>query len=118
MSGISGIWNTDGKPVEAEILKSISAQLAHRGVDGESLWLDGPIGLSCYLMRNAPESATEVQPWRYKACTVVFDGRLDEPNELIEKLADRRFDANSPAPALIAAAYEKWGEDFPLRLNG
>ena len=118
MSGISGIWNTDGKPVETDLLKSVSAQLAHRGVDGEYLSLEGPVGLSCQLMRNAPESAAEVQPWVDKDCTVVFDGRLDDRDELIAQLADRRFDTTSPAPVLVSAAYQKWGEDFPLRLNG
>jgi asparagine synthase (glutamine-hydrolysing) len=118
MSGISGIWNTDGRPVETEILGRVSAQLAHRGVDGEYFSVDGPVGLSCQLMRNSPESAAEVQPWLDKDCTVLFDGRLDDRDELLAKLDDRRFDLESPAPVLIAAAYRKWGEDFPLRLNG
>jgi asparagine synthase (glutamine-hydrolysing) len=118
MSGISGIWNTDGKPVQTELLKSISAQLAHRGIDGEYLSVSGPVGLSCQLMRNAPESAAEVQPWLDKGCVVVFDGRLDDRDELMAKLGDRSFDSETPAPVLVAAAYRKWGEDFPLRLNG
>src|SRR3954470_18106225 len=118
MSGISGIWNTDGRPVETELLRRISAQLAHRGADGEYSLVDESVGLSCQLMRNAPESAAEVQPWLDKDCAVLFDGRLDDREELISKLGDRRFDADSPAPILVLAAYQKWGEDFPLRLNG
>lgn len=118
MSGISGIWNTDGRPVETQLLRRVSAQLAHRGLDGEYSWVEGPVGLSCQLMRNAPESEAEVQPWVDSDCAVVFDGRLDDRDELIALLGDRQFDTDSPAPVLVAGAYKKWGEDFPLRLNG
>ena len=39
MSGILGIWNLDGRPLEPELLAKMSATLAHRGPDGEGRWL-------------------------------------------------------------------------------
>lgn len=118
MSGISGIWNTDGRPLERTKLEAVSSQLSHRGLDGEFSWIDGPLGLSCQLMRNAPESAFEAQPYAHQNCVVVFDGRLDDRDELIPNLAESTFGETTPSPNLIIAAYQKWGDDFVSHLNG
>src|SRR5205823_5159209 len=84
MSGIVGIWNLDGRPVERKLLGRLSATMSHRGLDGEDFWLDGPVGLACQLFRVTPESATEVQPLVDHSGTVlVFNGRLDNRTELL-----------------------------------
>ena len=62
MSGIFGLWNLDGRPVEPELLAKMSGTMAHRAPDGEGQWIDGPVGLGCQLMRVTPESLTETQP--------------------------------------------------------
>src|SRR4051812_28718117 len=118
MSGISGIWNTDGRTLEPALLSTISAQVAHRGLDGYSSWIHESAGLSCYLTRNAPESISEIQPYIHDGCVVVLDGRLDDRDELIESLAIDAFDELTPSPNLIIAAYKKWGDNFVSRLNG
>jgi len=62
LSGIVGIWNRDGEPLEASLVARCSATLAHRGLDGEGHWIRGPVGLACQLLRVTPESADERQP--------------------------------------------------------
>ena len=120
MSGIIGVWNLDGRPVEPELLSRLSAPLAHRGPDGEGQWIKGPVGLSCQLMRVTPESLHETQPLVHPAGPViVFDGRLDNREELLSLLKGAwGAEADSPDPALVLAAYDKWGEGFPEHLNG
>jgi asparagine synthase (glutamine-hydrolysing) len=118
MSGISGIWNVDGRPLESAHLSLLSAQLKHRGLDGYSFWISGSVGLSCQLTRNAPESASEVQPCVHENCVVVLDGRLDDRDELILALANKALNESTPSPKLIAAAYQKWGDEFVSRVNG
>lgn len=120
MSGIVGIWNLDGRPVEQAVLAGMSATLAHRGPDGEGRWIEGPIGLACQLLRVTPEAATETQPLVHASGTVlVFDGRLDNREELLASLeASPEIATDSPDPALVLAAYEAFGERFPERLNG
>ncbi len=120
MSGIIGVWNLDGRPVERALLARLSATLAHRGPDGEGLWLEGPVGLACQLLRVTPEAATETQPLVHgSGAVVVFDGRLDNREELLALLKGAPgISADSPDPALVLAAYEAFGEKFPERLNG
>ena len=112
MSGISGIWNIDGRPLESALLETISVQLRHRGSDGRSSWVHKSVGLDCQLTRNAPESASEVQPYIHQNCVVLLDGRLDDREELILALANKAFHDLTPSPNLIAAAYLKWGDEF------
>ncbi|MCH7896922.1 MAG: asparagine synthetase B, partial [candidate division NC10 bacterium] len=89
MSGIVGMWNLDGKPVEREVLARMSGTMAHRGLDGEEMWVDGSVGLACQLFRVTPESEKETQPLvGPSGAVVVFDGRLDNREELLASLND------------------------------
>ena len=120
MSGILGIWNRDGRPVEESLVGALALTLAHRGPDGCGFWAQDGMGLACQLLRVTPESSTEVQPLAHRSGPVlVFDGRLDNREELFAFLrpgADLPDDA--PDPALVLAAYERFGERFPERLAG
>jgi asparagine synthase (glutamine-hydrolysing) len=120
MSGIVGIWNLDGKPVEREVLARMSATMAHRGPDGEEMWIKGPVGLGCQLLRVTPESEKETQPLvDSSGAVVVFDGRLDNREELLESLKDSyQVSSSSPDPDLVLAAYEAFGDRLPERLAG
>ena len=120
MSGILGLWNLNGQPVAAELLGKMNATLAHRGPDGEGQWINGPVGLGSQLMRVTPESLTETQPLAGPSgAVVVFDGRLDNREELLSLLRGAPGIApDSPDPALVLAAYDRWGERFPEYLNG
>jgi len=120
MSGIVGIWNLDGKPVDQSQLARMSATLAHRGANGERLWIQGSVGLACQLFRVTPESATEIQPLIHSSgVALVFDGRLDNRAELLESLkTSAGVSVTSPDPALVLAAYEAFGDQLPERLAG
>jgi len=120
MSGILGIWNLDGKPVERKVLARMSATLAHRGLDGEEMWIKGPVGLACQLLRVTPESEKETQPLvGASGAVVVFDGRLDNREELLASLNNsHQVSSSSPDPSLVLAAYEAFGDRFPEKLVG
>ena len=120
MSGIVGIWNLDGKPVEPELLARMSATMAHRGLDGEAMWIEGPVGLACQLFRVTPESEKETQPLvDSRGIVLVFDGRLDNREELLASLRDSyKISPSSPDPDLVLAAYEAFGDRLPERLAG
>ncbi len=120
MSGIVGIWNLDGKPVEPELLARMSATMAHRGLDGEAMWIEGPVGLACQLFRVTPESEKETQPLvDSRGIVLVFDGRLDNREELLASLRDSyKISSSSPDPALVLSVYEEFGDRLPERLMG
>lgn len=120
MSGIVGVWNLDGRPLSRDLLTDLVATLAHRGPDGDGAWVAGSVGLACELLRVTPEAARESQPcFSASGHTLVFDGRLDNRDELLVSL-DRAagIERDSPDPDLVLAAYEKFGEGLPERLNG
>jgi asparagine synthase (glutamine-hydrolysing) len=120
MSGILGTWNRDGRPVEESLIRKLARTMAHRGPDGCGLWTRGGAGLACQLLRVTPESSAEVQPLVSSSGSVlVFDGRLDNRDELLALLRPgTELADNAPDPALALAAYERFGEQFPGRLAG
>jgi asparagine synthase (glutamine-hydrolysing) len=120
MSGICGVWNLDGQPVERSLLASLSATLAHRGPDGEGIRVQGCMGMACQHLQVTLESIGEVQPLVDAAGTMlVFDGRLDNRAELLQTLADRGdVSAASSDAALVLAAYRVYGDKMPEQLNG
>ena len=120
VSGIVGVWNLDGQPLEEAVLARMSATLVHQGPDGEGRWLAGPVGLACQLRRITPESLTETQPLVGPSGSVlVFDGRLDNRKELLSLLnGEPGVAADSPDPALVLALFAKVGERFPEYLHG
>jgi asparagine synthase (glutamine-hydrolysing) len=120
MSGILGMWNLDGRPIETTLLSRLAKTLTHRGPDGEGQYSDGSVGLACRVFRVTPESVTEVQPFVHPSGVVLaFDGRLDNRDELLPILS-RQFGSCSGAPdsALVVAAYHAFGIEFAGRLLG
>lgn len=128
MSGIGGIWNLDGRPVDRVFLEALLDRLVHRGGDARDLLEEGAVGLVCCLSRISPESRREVQPWRAAdGVRVLLDGRLDNRVELLESLDEAVLGPEVPAagtgpcpsdPALVAAAYRRFGAGVAERLLG
>ena len=120
MAGILGLWNLDGRPVETSELARLSATLSHRGTDGEGLEIHGSMGLACRLSRITPEAALEIQPVvDVTGAALVFDGRLDNREELLAVLQPAAdISADSSDPTLALALYRTYGDKFAERLNG
>ncbi|MDD5559561.1 asparagine synthase (glutamine-hydrolyzing) [Candidatus Methylomirabilis sp.] len=121
MSGIVGIWNLDGHPVNKTVLMGMSATLAHRGPDGEDLWVQGSVGLGHRMLHTTPESLLEKQPLvdeTGKLC-LTLDGRVDNREELRAALEAKGATLRTDTDAeLVLRAYEVWGEDCPQRILG
>ncbi len=121
MSGIVGIYNLDGKPVEDESLRRMVDRLAHRGSDGADIWCDDSVGLGHRLLWTTPESMLEQLPLKDRTGNLILtaDARIDNRDELISALSlnDRPAEKITDSD-LILAAYEKWGRDCPGKLIG
>ncbi|AOX02108.1 hypothetical protein BJP34_24090 [Moorena producens PAL-8-15-08-1] len=122
MSGIVGIYNLDGRPVEREKIGGMVDILAHRGPDGAEVWCDDRcVGLGHRMLWTTPESLLEQLPLKDRTGNLILtaDARIDNRDELISALelndrpAEKITDSN-----LILAAYEKWGRDCPGKLIG
>src|SRR4051812_44004051 len=113
MSGIVGILNFDGAPVDPGLLHRMTTAMARRGPDAESTWLGGAVGLGYTLLRTTDESANESQPLTLDGQVwIVADARVDARADLVralEPFARDRLDA-VPDVELILRAYLAWGE--------
>jgi asparagine synthase (glutamine-hydrolysing) len=120
MSGIVGVWNLDGRPVERDLLEKQNQILAHRGGDWKGVWNEGSVGMACQLLRITPESTEETQPLiDHSGVVLVFDGRLDDRQVLFSDLKQSPgVSPDSPDPVLILAAYDAYGDRFVDRMNG
>jgi asparagine synthase (glutamine-hydrolysing) len=119
MSGLAGLWNLDGRPADRAIVGAMAAALAHRGPDHRGTWFGGPVGIACHLLRVTPESSAEQQPVTDDGGNaLVFDGRLDNREELREAIGSRAATADVPDSGLALAAYREWGDGFLARLQG
>jgi asparagine synthase (glutamine-hydrolysing) len=120
MSALCGFLNLDSAPADPQLLTAQVTRLKHRGPDGSGMFTDGPVALGHLLLRITPESDAETSPFRSGdgQWVIAFDGRLDHREDLLEALAVAPQERSLPDPALILRAYEKWGVDCPVHLEG
>ena len=122
MSGICGILQFDGAPVDPDLLKKMAETSAFRGPHGIHYWIQGNIGLAHLALHTTPESLREQQPLcsARGGLVLVADARVDNRPELTGLLSAKGFlQAKDPTDAdLILAAYECWGEDCPDQITG
>jgi asparagine synthase (glutamine-hydrolysing) len=116
MSGIAGVWNVDGRPVDAGVLAAMSGALRHRGPDGERRRIAGPFGLAHQHLLTLPEEAREAQPLEdASGVLLAFDGRVDNRRELLAAL---NLPGSTSDAAVVLAAYDAWRDRFASHLNG
>jgi asparagine synthase (glutamine-hydrolysing) len=120
MSGIAGIYNLDGKPVERETGWMVGA-MEHRGPDGIQTWKEGPVGLGHCMLETTPEDQYESFPLVDPIGNYVItaDARIDNRDDLIEKLGlQKSRDRPTTDGELILEAFKQWGEKSPEYLIG
>ena len=121
MSGIVGIVNFDGEPVDPGLLERMTSSLEFRGPDAKRTWIDGPTGLGHTLLRTTDEALGEQQPFTFDGKVwIVADARIDGRGELVSKLSAKGRGANLDHPdvELILHAYHVWGHECLQHLLG
>lgn len=121
MSGITGIYHLDGRPVDPALLRRMTDIIGHRGPDGAGYWLDGPVGLGHRMLHPTPESLRETQPLLDETgnLCLTLDGRVDNREELRTALEDKGTKLRTDTDAeLVLQAYECWGEECPKKIIG
>jgi asparagine synthase (glutamine-hydrolysing) len=122
MSGIIGMVNVDGTPVDRALLCRMTDYLAFRGPDSQRVHAAHNAGLGHALLRITDESEREEQPFTLDGRTwIVADARVDAREDLLGALREREPDrcaADAPDVELIARAYRAWGEDCVTHLLG
>ncbi len=114
MSGSVGVFHRDGRPATAAVLEPMLAAAPHRGPDGTSTRVDGPIAMAHQRMATTIESAREEQPMADSLGRVLlFDGRVDECDGVRVGNGWPTSDA-----ATVLSAWNTFGERCLSRLSG
>lgn len=140
MSGIAGLAATAGAVLREPLPMSrdrLLAAMAHRGgvtlpssgrpsallreavgTGRGSIWSDPACALGIQFMARTPEDAFDRQPLldTQSGCVLVWDGRLDNREELAAELqCDAR---ETPDSAIVLQAFLRWKEGCAARLLG
>lgn len=120
MSGIFGLVNLDGAPVDPAHVEAMRGAMAHWGPDGSSTLVEGAAGFGQCLLYNTPEALHERLPRRVgPGWLFTAEARIDNRDELCDFFhipsAER---LTTPDSELMWLAYEKWGEESPNHLLG
>ena len=121
MSGILGLVNLDGAPVEAASLEAMRDAMAFWGPDGIRIWRTGAAGLGQLTLFNTPEAVGESLPrWLPdEGLGFTAEARIDNREELFAALdVPPSGRATMPDGDLLLRAYLRWGEAAPDRVLG
>jgi len=121
LSGIVGIFDRSGAPVDRTLLGDLTQFLSFRAPDALEVWCDGGIGFGHAMLRTARESEMERQPTSVDGRNwFVADCRLDCRRELLSKLAEKGVTQQGITPdcELILWAYTVWGVECVRYLAG
>jgi asparagine synthase (glutamine-hydrolysing) len=127
MSGIVGILNLDGEPVDRALLERMTEFMTFRGPDDQQVWLEGAVGFGHTMLRTTWEAEYEHQPFTLDSQVwIVADARIDDRENLASKLGI----APLPVPPfgqgimvitdveMILRAYLEWGDGCVEHLLG
>ena len=121
MSGIFGVYNRNGRPIDDGVIAAMQSAMANAEADGAGVWQNGSVGLGHQSLDSTPESLHESLPTKSRSGNQVLtaSARLDNREDLFQSLnvpvADRSGMADSE---LMLLAYEEWGTDCPRHLLG
>ena len=130
MSGIVGIVNFDGAPIDRDLFARMTAFMDFSGPDARRTWIATPtpgpgtnpcVGFGHTLLRTTDEAEHEQQPFTLDGNTwIVADCRVDAREDLIAKLRakGRNPSLHRPDVELILHAWHVWGEECVEHLLG
>jgi asparagine synthase (glutamine-hydrolysing) len=121
MSAIAGIVSLNDQAGDRATLERMESLLQPYGRDAQHHLQYGVIGLIHTLLRTTPEDSFDHQPLVHRASgfALLFDGRLDNRDELIEKLGLSAREALILADSTIVLhACLKWDIDAVKHLIG
>jgi len=118
MSVQFGRWNFDEAPIESEFEERAQKILAPHGPDGVSKFTEPGVMTLYFPFHTSRNSRRETQPLRLCSGTsLIWDGRLDNRRDLIREMPPR-LPFDSTDVAIVAAAYESWGNAAFQKLIG
>lgn len=121
MCGIVGIYDGEGRPVDAGDVRRMCASIVHRGPDGEGVCTWEHVGLGHRRLAVIDLSDAAQQPMSNEdgSVVIVFNGEIYNFQALRRQLIARGHTFHSRSDTEVAVhGYEEWGESVVNRLNG
>jgi len=116
VSAIYGLARFDDRPHDPRDLRAMREAIAYWGPDGGGAWEDDRAGFGQLVTYDGPASMRERGPLTTaRGAVVTAAARLDNRDELLDVLAMARDATESQ---IVAAAWEKWGEESRGHLHG
>ncbi|MCX7375214.1 MAG: asparagine synthase (glutamine-hydrolyzing) [Alphaproteobacteria bacterium] len=120
MCGITGIFRPDGGSADMDVLRRMTAALAHRGPDGDGFHAEPGLGLGHRRLAIIDPTGGE-QPMFNEdgSVAIVFNGMIYNYRELMALLQGRGHVFRTKCDTeTIVHAWEEWGPDCVQHLNG
>jgi asparagine synthase (glutamine-hydrolysing) len=103
-----GVWNLDGRAVESQLIRAADPMLAAYAPDGGSHYQGEGITLIHHALHTTAESRREKQPYvSSSGAVIVWDGRLDNREELIQEL-EGTLTNRSTDVEIVGASFDRW----------
>jgi asparagine synthase (glutamine-hydrolysing) len=121
MCGVAGFVNLDGAPGDERVVRQMTAAVAHRGPDGEGIFVDGPVALGHRRLAILDLSQAGAQPMENEEGDIqlVFNGEIYNFRELRAELEEAGHSFRSRTDCeVVIHAYEEWGDAAIERFNG
>ena len=122
MSGIVGLVQFDGSPVEFRVLRRLTNFLGFRGPDAQQTWIKDNVGFAHTLFKTTEESVRDSQPLTLDGRTwIVADARIDAREDLFAALnaaGEPTGESCWTDAELILRAYRVWGLNCVEHLLG
>jgi asparagine synthase (glutamine-hydrolysing) len=113
-----GVWNVDGRAVESQLIRAADPMLAAYAPDGGSHYQGEGITLIHHALHTTAESRREKQPYvSSSGAVIVWDGRLDNREELIQEL-EGTLTNRSPDVEIVGAGFDRWDTACFAKLIG
>ena len=121
MCGIAGIYNFQkAQPVEQDLIQRMVAKMKHRGPDDEGFYLKRSMGMGMARLSIIDvEGGHQPIPNEDQTIWTVFNGEIYNFHDLRQRLLSKGhiFHTRSDTETIVHA-YEEWGDDCLLHLNG
>jgi asparagine synthase (glutamine-hydrolysing) len=123
MCGIAGFAGSGQSATVTAALTAMTGRLAHRGPDGEGVFIDPRWEVALGHRRLVvidPSGGRQPMEDQEGHIVVVFNGEIYNHHELRQDLQARgyRFRSDHSDTEVLVHGFKEWGEDLPLRLNG
>lgn len=120
MCGICGLIGPTGQPVPEPVLREMTSALAHRGPDGEGLFLDGPVGLGhrrlAIIDLKTGDQPLSTADGRF---TLTYNGEVYNYPELRRELEGLGHEFRTSSDTeVVLEAYAEWGRECLTRFRG